>query len=448
MSSLRAEVSSAPLLFEHFMVIGPTIESGVERARALRGELHLSTSRARLSRRISNIGSMLRRSFAPLTPATSSTNITTPVGSNSGSGRSFSDAPPSNHNPSNSPLKSAMAASLPVEPSIIYRFPEDAEAPPPEVVDFCLPLGGKLDYIKAEDEELNAEEIFYGMGSNDHLSRCFIFILEDKNHHHHVEEIPCHRSNEEHGVDHNRLYGICVIHPRLLHVNSHLQGERETESDGTCEYSFETQVCYAFITRFPLFDFFFSAISSMITAEKLERMELKNNASSYDTNLFSNYTYIPKHLLEAVLHQIKNMQPPRYDSDLKIEFIRGMGIPPITIHRTRPSAGFPEYLQNALEWALPALLRWLPVDRLVWLLSLLLCEVKVIVVGSEAGTVSCAVMSILALLRPISWVAPLIPVLPLKYVEFVESPVPILAGVIIDDEDGAWTPENVLEKCE
>ena len=64
-----------------------------------------------------------------------------------------------------------------------------------------------------------------------------------------------------------------------------------------------------------------------------------------------------------------------------------------------------------------------------------MCEVKIIVIGCEPGMVSCVVLSLLALLRPLSWVAPLIPVLPLKYVEFIESPVPILAGMIIDDED-------------
>jgi hypothetical protein len=105
-------------------------------------------------------------------------------------------------------------------------------------------------------------------------------------------------------------------------------------------------------------------------------------------------------------------------------------------------------MQQAIDWALPTLLSWLPVDRLVWLLSLLMCEIKVIVVGSEAGMVSCAVMSLLALLRPLAWVAPLIPMLPLKYVEFVESPVPILAGIVVSEEDGAWNAENLLEKCE
>ena len=40
---------------------------------------------------------------------------------------------------------------------------------------------------------------------------------------------------------------------------------------------------------------------------------------------------------------------------------------------------------------------------IVWAISLLLCEAKVVVVGSESGMVSCAVMGLLVLLRPLDW---------------------------------------------
>ena len=94
-------------------------------------------------------------------------------------------------------------------------------------------------------------------------------------------------------------------------------------------------------------------------------------------------------------------------------------------------------------------------------LGLLLCEAKVIVVGNsdlgvsagnnegsndrgahdegahergayESGLglrrVSSAVMGLQALLRPLEWVSPAISVLPRRLEEFVESPVPLLAG--------------------
>ena len=44
---------------------------------------------------------------------------------------------------------------------------------------------------------------------------------------------------------------------------------------------------------------------------------------------------------------------------------------------------------------------------------------------------SCAVMGLLALLQPLDWVAPLIPILPYKHIDFIESPVPILCGLVV-----------------
>ena len=88
----------------------------------------------------------------------------------------------------------------------------------------------------------------------------------------------------------------------------------------------------------------------------------------------------------------------------------------------------PEHYANAADWALPTLFSWLPaevgrrasyiatsmlhealvslyIQVIVWAISLLLCEAKVVVVGSESGMVSCAVMGLLVLLRPLDWQA-------------------------------------------
>lgn len=73
--------------------------------------------------------------------------------------------------------------------------------------------------------------------------------------------------------------------------------------------------------------------------------------------------------------------------------------------RKSPSLNLPEHYANGADWALPTLLSWLPMEVLVWSLSLLLSEAKLVVVGSESGLVSCAVMGLLVLLRPFDWLA-------------------------------------------
>jgi hypothetical protein len=60
----------------------------------------------------------------------------------------------------------------------------------------------------------------------------------------------------------------------------------------------------------------------------------------------------------------------------------------------------------------------------------LMCEVKLIIIGSDPATVSCAVIGLTSLLQPLKWVSPMIPIMPLKHIDFLESPVPIVAGEI------------------
>jgi hypothetical protein len=101
-------------------------------------------------------------------------------------------------------------------------------------------------------------------------------------------------------------------------------------------------------------------------------------------------------------------------------------------------------------WALPTLMSWVPVETLVWTIGLLLCESKIIVVGTEPGMVSCGVMGILSLIRPMLWLAPLIPMLPVKHIDFVESPVPILAGLVYDPSDvnrHKFSATELLRRC-
>ena len=48
------------------------------------------------------------------------------------------------------------------------------------------------------------------------------------------------------------------------------------------------------------------------------------------------------------------------------------GIKPIESVRVPPPADFSEHYLNSSEWALPTLLSWMPVETIVWALSLLL----------------------------------------------------------------------------
>jgi hypothetical protein len=84
--------------------------------------------------------------------------------------------------------------------------------------------------------------------------------------------------------------------------------------------------------------------------------------------------------------------------------------------------------------------------------------VKVIVIGVDPATVSCAVIGLTSLLKPLQWVSPMIPIMPLKHIEFLESPVPLVAGMVVDGDHAtpetlgltseSITPLNILKLCD
>ena len=398
-----------PLLFEHFLVVGAS-----EAAAQQLGE-------AVLSRRAYSMTDRMRRIFLAGEGAEARRRAAYAAGVLSPSRHTFDRT----------------EDSLGVDPAILFRYPPEADPPPQAVNDFCLPVGGRVDYIAPSEEDTLVREIFYGQGLGMRGSRCFIFMLEDKTASvSEVELSPCRCAvnlgqdlDEELGIDTGRLYGICVVHPRLLRVPVVVKrgeaggwglgfsgkktsrrgsfGSEGSEEPETKVLSFESPVCYAFITRFPFFEFFFAVLTDLITLEKLQRME-QAHLRPDETEDLQSYFYVPEGLLSSVLGRLTCVSPPRFGGSLSF-VMHPSSIVANRMTRRRPPPDTAEHLEAAAEWAIPTLLSWLPVDNLVWLVSLLLCEVKVVVVGTEAGMVSCAVMGLLTLLRPLSWVGPLIP---------------------------------------
>jgi hypothetical protein len=208
------------------------------------------------------------------------------------------------------------------------------------------------------DGDTMVQEILYGQGQSKRGSRCFIFILEDKTRPERDED------EEEEGGDTGRLYGICVVHPRLLHASSAVSdGRRDGVSEGHEQWGegsteresislssssssllstvgnslsttsdFESSVCYCFITRFPLFDFFFQVVFDMIAAERLTRMEAiaelsvsrmpgTGGGAGVDYFTFSRkmYDYLPHALFQDTLERLTLVPPPRYGETIAFQ---------------------------------------------------------------------------------------------------------------------------------
>lgn len=84
----------------------------------------------------------------------------------------------------------------------------------------------------------------------------------------------------------------------------------------------------------------------------------------------------------------------------------------------------------------------LSAEDLVDILELLLTETSLIVIGSNLALVSAAVQSLIPLLQPLKWSGVFLPVLPSRMYEFLDAPVPLVAGCQIPP-----LPEQIRVRC-
>ena len=62
-------------------------------------------------------------------------------------------------------------------------------------------------------------------------------------------------------------------------------------------------------------------------------------------------------------------------------------------------------------------------------LSVALCERRLLFIGDSLTTISSTVLSMVAVLHPFKWVHNMIPILPMKRIETITSPAPYIIGM-------------------
>lgn len=86
------------------------------------------------------------------------------------------------------------------------------------------------------------------------------------------------------------------------------------------------------------------------------------------------------------------------------------------------------------QWGLATLFLRIKDSGLIILLKLLLLERSVLVVGETSEEVTACATALLELLDPYKWASAFMPLLPAEMLDFVSSPVPFIAGMIVEDK--------------
>ena len=178
-------------------------------------------------------------------------------------------------------------------------------------------------------------------------SDCFVFVLDDKTVKRKDKKSPLSpvEDNDEKadsGVPSpgRRLYGICVrqtrkltvplvpliplggdkspVSPRVPPLHSVAGRTRSTVQGSTVQGGvasrdevsstvYWSRVCFAIVTRFPLFDFFFDVIREIIQIDDETNRQAKRGVEGILSE-----GYIPARLLEKVLSRLIKLPPPTY----------------------------------------------------------------------------------------------------------------------------------------
>ena len=88
-----------------------------------------------------------------------------------------------------------------------------------------------------------------------------------------------------------------------------------------------------------------------------------------------------------------------------------------------------EITYNVLMWALPILLRHLPLSEIALVVGCALSEMRIVVHSPDLSVISGVLLTIVYLLRPFKWAGPIIVTLPHTLHTFLESPVPLILGM-------------------
>ena len=96
------------------------------------------------------------------------------------------------------------------------------------------------------------------------------------------------------------------------------------------------------------------------------------------------------------------------------------------------------------QWALARILLDVGPDSLVFCLKLMLLERSILVVGKKLHEVTACCCALIELIKPFEWPNAFMPVLPQKMLDFINCPVPFVAGIATNNVSAIENDERTL----
>ncbi|KAI4965141.1 hypothetical protein ZWY2020_057393 [Hordeum vulgare] len=145
---------------------------------------------------------------------------------------------------------------------------------------------------------------------------------------------------------------------------------------------------------------------------------------------------LPPHGGEIVFQPLEHLQPVKYSRP----GLSSLGLGDTNLDNDLNSAETNLVIINARLvaaeealalsiWTMATVCRALSLESMLALFTGVLLEKQIVVICPNLGVLSAIVLSIIPMIRPFQWQSLLLPVLPRKLIDFIDAPVPFIAGI-------------------
>mmetsp|Transcript_34753 Transcript_34753/g.90135 ORF Transcript_34753/g.90135 Transcript_34753/m.90135 type:complete len:715 (+) Transcript_34753:138-2282(+) len=337
---------------------------------------------------------------------------------------------------------------LSVPPSVLVHFPAEKKLDHPELPMFVFPGEVPLKRLPRRNSDSRVKEIVFSASREVRDENCHMFVLNG-------DEI---------------LYGLCFLEEEVIMTPD---GGARVAPKGYC-----------FISKFPFSEVHLRVLMTILSRLRFSRLKgvkmsqnsggdtpvaapkspLKRGRSAgklvsedssvvlstaasgftggmyadathleYDESLKKKDSFAEQDFMEAlrvILSSYYSMHIPLPGVSMSLPCLPGSPYMDTSKVFRRPSPGIPEVVPLLGRWGLPAALRVLPFEAIELILAASLLERNIIFKSKNLGLLSSISLVIPPLLHPLSWQSAYIPVLPSTLIDFIQSPVPFIVGVM------------------
>ncbi|CAD8209228.1 unnamed protein product [Paramecium octaurelia] len=222
---------------------------------------------------------------------------------------------------------------------------------------------------------------------------------------------------------HHQLYCVCVDVPDFYDYNV-----ANNNSKLQKKYFYSLSKTYCFITKAPIIDFFIEVIKIIINTLKYKKAEIYSMVSEFEDTLGNIDNSFYTSFKPELFNFLTELQNSKFISECNYQFLQ-TPIKTQLIH----SANVQNY---EIEWAISYALSHIELPHYLILLINMMLEQNICIISYNRTLLSSLLMILPHMIQPFQHIHPTIHALTAQLMPILDSPVPIICGIVKDNDNG------------